>query len=182
MSVSSTSVINDQNESSIIDQVLSISLTPSLTHIRLYPPNLFTHLSKAFLLPLPPRTAESKFYSVFGPFTNRARREAEKLWYAELDGRESRGIPTMSSNNGSGGGNGGGLETARKETVMEVVVRAVGLRKSVERSLEGWIDGLGPCTLEGLPSLSECFGFTGSALPVVSSDTKVSFLFSNFRV
>jgi hypothetical protein len=158
VSVSGTGINQKDDSPSIINHVLSTSFTPTITHLRLYPPILFTHLSRAFLLPPPPRTPTAKFYSVFAAFSQRARREAEKLWYADLNGREARSGPE-----------------GRLETVMEVVVRPLGMRKSVERSLEGWIDGKGVCKLEDLQSLRECFA--GSGLPTGSgSDTKVSFL------
>jgi hypothetical protein len=160
ISASSTGINQKESSSSVINHVLSTSFTPSVTHLRLYPPVLFTHLSKAFLLPPPPRTPIAKFYSVFAPFVQRERREAEKLWYADLDGREP----------GSGNGN----DERGLETVIEAVVRPLGMRKSVERSLEGWIDGKGVRQLEDLQSLGECFA--GSGLPTGSrSDTKVSF-------
>lgn len=138
----------------LVEQLLTTSFSPALTHLRLYPPALFTHLSKTFLLPPPPRTPTAKFYGVFAPFVQRERREGERLWHTDLDGAD-----------GKTRGN-------QEETVVEVVVRSPGLRKSVERSLDGWRDGKGTCALQELESLRECFA--GSALPVIAGDTKVS--------
>jgi hypothetical protein len=43
------------------------------------------------------------------------------------------------------------------ETVVEVVMRSVGLRKGVDRELSGWKQHTGACSLEALVALRPCF-------------------------
>jgi hypothetical protein len=43
------------------------------------------------------------------------------------------------------------------ETVVEVVVRSIGLRKAVDRELSGWKQDIGACSLGALASLRLCF-------------------------
>lgn len=54
----------------------------------------------------------------------------------------------------------GGCHSSNDDIVLEVVKRGGGenRKKGVERVLEGWINGKGPCELERLPALKNVFG------------------------
>ncbi|KAG9054079.1 hypothetical protein FS842_006224 [Serendipita sp. 407] len=137
------------NSLPFITSLLSPSFSSALTHLRLYPPQLFLHLSQTFLISLPNsksseddgRVDNSKFYTVFSSFTRRERNEVERL--------------VLQS--------GSTVREHESETVIEVVRRTSNMRKGVERSLEGikaWNIGEGGltiCPLDQLESLQPCF-------------------------
>jgi hypothetical protein len=59
------------------------------------------------------------------------------------------------------------------ETVIEIVVRSVGLRRGVDRELAGWKQDTGFCSLEELEALRPCFTTLGVS---VNDVQKVSVL------
>lgn len=112
-------------------------------HITAYPPILLTHLATSLSTPPPPLSSPEKFWNVFLPVAGRTH-DIEDLVFGS-DGEGSAGAG---------------------EIVVEVFVRgsessegAVGRRKkSVERTLEGWICNRGvACELKDLPSLQNLF-------------------------
>ncbi|PFH54523.1 hypothetical protein AMATHDRAFT_135248 [Amanita thiersii Skay4041] len=113
-----------------------VSLSSSLVHMTVHPPALFIHLATEYLMPPPPSTAESKFWSVFLPIRDRG----------------SESIRLVYGNEGEGSG-------SPNELVVELVVRgsdASTRRRDVHRLLEGWsIAAKTPCELVNMESLKQ---------------------------
>jgi elongator complex protein 5 len=139
-----------------IAHVLPPTFSPTLSYIRLHPPEVLIHLSRAFLLPPPadPNSNMQKFWSIFSPFVQRERREAEPLVFSQ-SGSQSR------------------AESKAEETVVEVLVRSSSSRKGVERSLNGWRDSSGPCELTSLITLRECYITTPNQGTQMTKDAPV---------
>ena len=117
----------------LIPLLTEVRLSPALCHLKSHPPVLLTHISSAYLIPPPPQSSPEKFWSVFGPLSER-QHECEKLVYG-------------SDGEGSGG----------SAIVVEVLIRSAGgtgRKRGVERELEGWMSSTStPCNLQMLESL-----------------------------
>lgn len=101
-------------KSPLLPQLISVSLSNTLTHITLHSPELVSHVAKTYLTPPPLADVHPtpKFWSVFLPVAQRG--EGERLVLAGQDGAK------LSMNEG----------------VAEILVRAG--RKGPERTLEAW--------------------------------------------
>lgn len=104
-----------------------------------YPPKLLKHLAEDYSTPPPPQSTVAKFWSIFLPFSTRAHESDRLIW----------------GNDGEGG-----IHNSNGDIVLDVIRRGGGdyRKKGVDRALEGWINGSGPCELEDLPSLKSIFG------------------------
>ena len=150
-------VLSITSTSPLLPHLTPPSFSQTLTHVRLYHPSILLHMHRVFLLPPPPISYTAKFYSVFTPFVQRERKETESLVFNA----------SQETNNGT---------VMDGETVLEIVVRSTGLRKGVERELEGWKEGVGSCHLNQLESLASCFAAHGpSAISQKASNAVLGF-------
>ncbi|KAI0078925.1 hypothetical protein K474DRAFT_784223 [Panus rudis PR-1116 ss-1] len=128
-------IVHIVSPSPLIPQLTQTRFSSSLTHLTSHPPALLLHVSSAYLTLPPPLSPPEKFWSVFGPISERWY-ESEKLVFG-----------------GDGEGWGG------EDVVVEVLIRGPGAgdggrKRGVERVLEGWKSDVGrPSELSDLESL-----------------------------
>ena len=125
-------ILHILSPSPLLPLITSTLFSASLVHLAAHPPVLLRHISSEFLIPPPPLSSLSKFWSVFLPVSERIH-DTERLVF------------------GSGGE---GCEHP-SEIVIELIVReGNGRKRGVERVLEGW-SSKGFCQLTALESLKD---------------------------
>jgi elongator complex protein 5 len=134
-----------------LSRITATHFSSTLLHVVSHPPILLRHLAEAYSTPPPPISSPEKFWSVFTPFVTRGPGlEAEALVF----GPNGEGAPST-------------------EMVLEVLYRGPNesggtsrrLTRGVERSLEGWRDGV-LCDLSALTSLTSVFKRKTSTMEV----------------
>ncbi len=128
-------ILHILSPSPLLPLITSTPFSASLVHLTAHPPALLHHLSSEFLIPPPPLSSLSKFWSVFLPVSERIQ-DTERLVF---------------------GPRGEGCEHP-SEIVIELTVREGSSRKrGVERVLEGWssVQDKGFCQLTALESLKD---------------------------
>ncbi|KIY47044.1 hypothetical protein FISHEDRAFT_66217 [Fistulina hepatica ATCC 64428] len=119
----------------VLRSLIQPSFSSTIRLVKTHPVALLVHLARSYSSPPPPMTAESAFWGVFLPLSERMD-ESERLLFGPSPDDEEL---LMSS-----------------EMVLEVLIRSTHRSKGVERTLKGWTVN-GPCELPAMSGLKHIF-------------------------
>jgi len=149
-------VVRSHENKDLVAHLSQTSFSPSLVLHTVYPTSLLLHISTNYMIPPPPLSPESKFWSVFLPISER-QHDIDAIVY---------------------GGEGSGSHVT-EEFVVETIARGgqngSRRRRAVERNLRGWKSPNGFCELKDLVQLGGLWG--PNKLPITTVCTLRPFVF-----